>query len=366
MMRLGSFSREAVADGLAYAVTAALFLLFFGRFLGLPLFLAAIVSPSMEPAIRVGDVVVVRGGAPYAVGDVIMWCSSPFYCVVHRVVEVGSTYVITKGDANPVPDRPVASTSVVGKVIAVVPREALIAAVALVVGTQVWRKRRSLLRPSDPVSFMVYGLTAFLALSTVTLLFFPAPSVFEVGEFRVPSVTMLSATYDNGSVILRYRPVRTEFVEVISCGVGAPGIPHTQCGGGVVGGDTVVAQLPPSLLAELNERGLSRFWVSLVCSLAGNGTLRGNYTVIFGPSRLTVKVVNGSLIVRNPNPFPVPYNLTVLYTNGVGWERNVSVGYISGLGTLEVKAGGWRRVWYSLHYTFMGEVVEVSGWIRRG
>lgn len=365
-MRLGHFSREAAADVLAYAVAVALFLLFFGRFIGLPLFLAAIVSPSMEPTIRVGDVVVVQRGTPYGVGDVIMWCSSPFYCVVHRVIELGSTYVITKGDANPVPDLPISLSSVVGKVVAVIPREALLVTVVLIVGAQVWRKRHSLFRPSDPVSFMVYGLTTFLALSIVTLLFFPAPSVFEIGEFRVPSVTMLSATYVNGSAILRYRPVYTEIIEVLSCGVGAHGIPHTRCGGEVVGGDTVVISLPPSLLAELNERGLSKFWVSLVCSLAGNGTMKGNYTVIFKPLKLTVEVVNGSLVVRNPNPFGVPYNLTVFFTSGVRWERNVSIGYISGLGSLEVRADGWRRVWYSLHYTFMGEVVEVSGWVRSG
>lgn len=365
-MRSGRFSRGAVVDAAVYAVAIALFLLFFGRFFGLPFFLAAIVSPSMEPAIRVGDVVLVQRGVPYGVGDVVMWCSSPFYCVVHRVVEVGVNYVITKGDANPVPDLPVRSSSVVGKVVAIIPREAIIAAVAVILGVQLWRKRRSILRPADPVSFMVYGLIGFLALSIVTLLFFPAPSVFEVREFKEPSVSMLSTTYDNGSVVLRYRVVDTALIEILSCGVGAPGVPQTACSGDVIGPDAAVVEVPPEVLAELNEKGVSKFWVGVVASLAKNGTLKGNYTAVFSASRLAIRVTNDSLVIRNPNPFPIPYNLTIMFTNDVRWETNTTSGYLEGLSTEVVHVGDWRRVWYGLTYTLMGKEVEVSGWVRGG
>lgn len=366
MMGSRRFSRGAVVDGVVYAVGITLFLLFFGRFLGLPFFLAAIVSPSMEPAIRVGDVVAVQRGAPFGVGDVIMWCSTPFYCVVHRVVEVGQSYVVTKGDANPVPDLPVAITSVAGRVVAVVPREALLAAVLILVCAELWRRRRSLIRPSDPVSFMAYGLVSFLALAMVTLLFFPAPSVFEVGEFKVPSITMLSVTYDNGTVTLRYRPVYTGITGVPYCAIGAPGMASVRCTPAAFSGDTVLVSPPPSMLAELNERGVSRFWVSLVCSLRGNGTLKGNYSVVFSASRLLVRVTNESLIIRNPNPFPVPYNLTILYSEGGGRGENVSSGYVGPLESLVVGAGGYSSVWYRLRYTYMGGVTEVAGWVHRG
>ena len=366
-MRPGRFSRSVVVDAAAYTIAIALFLLFFGRFLGLPLFFAAIASPSMEPVIRVGDVVVVQRGAPFGVGDVVMWCSSPFYCVVHRVVEVGPTYVVTKGDANPVNDLPVSPSSVVGKVVAVIPRETFLAAVILIVGAQVWSRRHSLLRPSDPLTFMVYGLIAFLALSVVTLLFFPAPSVFEVGEFPTPSVNLISAEYSNGTVTLRYRVENTQLIDIISCSFGARGIAEVRCPEAEVWGDGVDIPVPSSFLATLNERGLNRFWVSLVSSLVRNGTLKGNYTLIFEASRLAVNVVNGFLVVRNPNPFPVPYNLTIYYTNdGLKWVRNTSTGYLGGFEELLIKAGGWGRVWYRIRYTLMGEAIEVSGWVRRG
>lgn len=321
----------------------------------------------MEPSIRVGDVVVVERGAQFGVGDVVMWCSSPFYCVVHRVIEVGPYYVVTRGDANPAPDLPVARSSVIGKVAAVIPREVFLVIILSSVAVLVWVKRRSIFAVRDPLSFMAYGLIAFLTLSVAAILFFPVPSVFESREYRIPSVSMISALYRNGSVIMKYRMVGTSVDEVLSCGAGAPGVMQVRCVDAVAEDSLVVAYLPPSLLSELNERGISKFWVAVIYSLAKNGTLKGNYTVIFDASELLVNVVNGSLIVRNPNPFPIHYNLTVMYsTDGLRWFSNVSAGALSGFDNLVIDAGGWGKVWYRLTYTLMGKAVEVAGWVRGG
>ena len=366
-MRLSRSSRKAVVDAITYSIVITLFLLFFGRFLGLPVFLAAIVSPSMEPAIKVGDIVAVQRGAPYGVGDVIMWCSSPFFCVVHRVVEVGRGYVVTKGDSNPVPDLPVPASAVVGKVVAVFPREAVVLIVSLVAIAILIKKGAVIFRPSDPMSLMVYGLIAFIGLSLATLFFFPAPSVFEVGEFRRPNVTMRSATYVNGTVVLEYNMVDTWLEGIRFCGVSAQAMHQMLCEGArIIGGNEVVVRVPPSFLERLNEEGVRGFRLRIVASLAGNGSLEGDYPIIFSASKLLISVVNGSLIIENPNPFPIPYNLTVSYFDGRRWESNVTVGRLGGFDRQVIRGTEWERVWFELDYVLMGEVVKEAGWVRGG
>jgi len=89
--------------------------------------LAVVSSWSMEPALHVGDLIVVARWGEIEVGDVIVYSDSlGRRLIVHRVVEVrtsseGVVYV-TKGDANPMPDvMPIPQQRVKGKVVLVVP-----------------------------------------------------------------------------------------------------------------------------------------------------------------------------------------------------------------------------------------------------
>lgn len=87
--------------------------------------LLIVVSGSMSPAIRTGDLVAVRSVDPatIAVGDVITFrdAAMPSMLITHRVIAItqgdhGPVFT-TKGDDNPVPDKlPVAASQLVGKV----------------------------------------------------------------------------------------------------------------------------------------------------------------------------------------------------------------------------------------------------------
>lgn len=81
---------------------------------------AVVLSGSMEPTLQVNDVIVVTAGDSYAPGDVVVYQSGSML-VVHRVLEVEEDTLITQGDANQVPDEPVALSAVKGKVVAVIP-----------------------------------------------------------------------------------------------------------------------------------------------------------------------------------------------------------------------------------------------------
>lgn len=77
-----------------------------------------VASGSMNPAIKVGDIVVVKLNSPYQKGDVITYYSEPNY-ITHRVYEVNGDNIITKGDANNTVDFKVSKENVLGKVVIV-------------------------------------------------------------------------------------------------------------------------------------------------------------------------------------------------------------------------------------------------------
>jgi len=84
--------------------------------------LAVVSSWSMEPVLHIGDMIVLRGGAP-GVGDIVVYYRGKY--VVHRVVSVrkdaGIVEVETKGDANMASDGYVKLDRVKGVVVVVVP-----------------------------------------------------------------------------------------------------------------------------------------------------------------------------------------------------------------------------------------------------
>lgn len=87
--------------------------------------LAVVSSWSMEPALHIGDLIVVSGRERPKVGDVIVYSKPTGELIVHRVIRIERTarglVYITKGDANPAPDPPVDEGRVVGKVVFTVP-----------------------------------------------------------------------------------------------------------------------------------------------------------------------------------------------------------------------------------------------------
>ncbi|MCK4473702.1 signal peptidase I [Candidatus Parcubacteria bacterium] len=85
-------------------------------------------SGSMEPAIKMGSVVVVKPADNYKIGDVITFgeVSKTKTPTTHRVHDIkvneGKPYYITKGDANNAPDqKEIAKKDIVGKVLFSIP-----------------------------------------------------------------------------------------------------------------------------------------------------------------------------------------------------------------------------------------------------
>lgn len=125
-MKKSGADRENPAGWIATSVVSVLLVWFsVGLF---PLYPSVILSGSMEPGIKKGDVVLMRKipGENAKPGDIVQYRSEKI-SILHRVLEVreknGVISFVTKGDANKATDpEPVSPQQVVGRMICVVPK----------------------------------------------------------------------------------------------------------------------------------------------------------------------------------------------------------------------------------------------------
>ena len=82
--------------------------------------MAVVLSGSMEPSLSVDDLIFVKECDQYQVDDIVVFQSGS-ELIVHRVIEIDGTTLITKGDANNVADSPVDVELVKGKLIGRIP-----------------------------------------------------------------------------------------------------------------------------------------------------------------------------------------------------------------------------------------------------
>ena len=75
-----------------------------------------VVSGSMEPTIKIGDMIVINTkGKDYKVDDIITFYDENDSFVTHRIIEINDDKIITQGDANDSKDSPIVKDKIVGK-----------------------------------------------------------------------------------------------------------------------------------------------------------------------------------------------------------------------------------------------------------
>ncbi|MEM1831536.1 MAG: signal peptidase I [Desulfurococcaceae archaeon] len=290
-----------------------LFLLTLLSRLGFPAPLGGVVvySESMEPSIRRWDLALFVGVEP-SVGDVVVYSLTPSFYVVHRYVgdhPYGSG-IITKGDANPAPDPFVVSRKMLrGVVTHVVQREVWLPLLAYAVAValiEVSRARivgaSSAMTYSTIIVFvlMVYGLTQ------------PIPQTMQV---ELPVVHLSRVELNAETCILTVSYVGA--LQITDAELYVDGVRVEAS----INATQIKATIPRELAWRIGERGWTS--VQVVAQLNHVGKLTGNYTIKVYPKPLSVAASNGSLIIKNPNGFPVAVNITFKYAYGVGerWRQ---------------------------------------------
>lgn len=80
-----------------------------------------VISDSMAPSIRKGDIIIVKIGTAIKKQDVITYKQKNDF-ITHRVLEIKDTTFITRGDSNNIGDVPIPKQDVVGKVVKIFPK----------------------------------------------------------------------------------------------------------------------------------------------------------------------------------------------------------------------------------------------------
>ena len=73
-------------------------------------------SGSMEPYLKINDVVIIKKSNDYKVNDIITYKNDNDY-ITHRIISINNSEIITKGDANNIEDKPITKNQIVGKLV---------------------------------------------------------------------------------------------------------------------------------------------------------------------------------------------------------------------------------------------------------
>ena len=78
-----------------------------------------VVTGSMEPVIKIDDIVIVKITKDVKEDDIITYKADDNF-ITHRIIKINNDSIITKGDANNTEDTPISEDAIVGKVVYII------------------------------------------------------------------------------------------------------------------------------------------------------------------------------------------------------------------------------------------------------
>ncbi len=358
---------------IAYLAILTVVVLGLGRVLELPVFLSLVASSSMTPTLQALDMVVAVK-RNYSIGDIVVWCSTPMYCVIHRVVEAGGNRVVTMGDANPAPDPPVNPGLVKGVVVLTIPRliwiPLLLLPPAIYAALKIYRKNYGG-KPSAPRSFSglaaAYTIVVFYAVFSSLLAFMSPLNPILFAELSIPSVEVVGVGFDcsEGLIVIAYSPRYLEIESIDGCRLLAANT-SINCSTRILD-SSVLVEVPSELLRWMNLEGVGKAMVWLNVSLSRNASLSTYlYPVHIVPLHPVVSVTEGVASIYNPNPFCFDANITIFWANDVGpWSTSKYLTCVEPKGSLEIDLRAYRYAYVRIEYVVSGRTLVVQREVMR-
>jgi signal peptidase I len=264
----------------------------------------------MYPVIKKGDMII-YANLPIRKGDIILYCKNPSFCVSHRVIDVKNNVVITKGDNNPSPDPPVPLKEVKGKVVGIIP-------------VYIWIPLLAVVLAPDFVSYIKkrehYVVVTSITAVVFILLFFFIPSTYSTPpRVEYPVVYLSRAVFDSNTcnIILSFTGgLHTNIVS------GRYYINGEQVRSITIFNDTVILTPPLSIISRgFEEKGY--IIVNGITTFESGTVVNGTYKVLITGKPIDVKLVNETLIISNPNCFPI--NVTIYMKGNITTHKTMTI-----------------------------------------
>lgn len=265
---------------------------------------AVVYSNSMYPVLKPLDIIL-YANTGYERGDIVVYCLSPFLCVSHRVVsreiQMGQEIVLTKGDNSDSVDPPVSPSDIRGKVVAVIPREAVVPLLVLSVASVFYMYRRTLV--GYVFSILLATMIVFTLVFQNTLVFTTSvvkTPVFELERVVFNTTACSVDVFYRGNVYFSslYVHVKGEPVESLNYSNGR-----------------LIVFVNKTLLSELFEReGVLN--ISVTGVLNNYFSFRGSYVVNIHGADPVVEKKALSIVITNPNCFPIRIYVSEFLSDG--------------------------------------------------
>ena len=276
---------------------ALLVLTYLSRFTSASILGVSVVySTSMLPALSPGDLVL-YANVGYGAGDIVVYCTTPSFCVVHRVVQVGNSTIVAKGDNNPAPDPPVSIDKVKGKVVLALPHYIWVPLAGAFLAPSIVHYVRS---RQHYVIVLLATVVLFLALVFLSnnQAYLPLPKIY------YPHVYLSKSDVCGCSIVVEYTSDIP--MEITSWRLVVDGVDVSERA--VADGTRVLVDAPDLVSLAYQERGF--LIVQANVTFNTTTTLSGVYKIIITGAPLRFWA-NGSsvVVIENRNCFPV--NVTV-------------------------------------------------------
>ena len=318
------------------------------RFVPIPFGLFTAASGSMEPSIRPLDLAIVFG-KDYKVGDVVVWCSSTFYCVLHRIVYISENYIITKGDANPVSDPPISKDLIRGRVVLVIPREIWTLLTSFFIGILIFYYRRRvyetvIVSVASVAPIIIYSLIVGVMIALFTQQY----------SIQIVHPEIHLSRYDiydvNGSCVVNisYYEVGIKILSVRKIYIFNRSINSFNYT------NNSISFILPKDLALYHASTGSRVNVYVEADLSRKGFLKGFYQIPISLRKPLIKIINESLYIENPNCYPLEFNITWMFSvAGEPWRFESST-YVLEKGSLMLNPPQAKFVYVEVRYRWLG------------
>ena len=341
-----------------------------GRVVSLPVFLFIVSGKSMLPTLHPGDVVIAIRG-PFSKGDIVVWCSTPIYCVAHRVQKLSNGFVVTKGDANPLEDPPIPISMVMYKVIGKIPNYLWLTPLLSLLIYLSYKRIHALfmLRPrmtkkeEKVLRLTTTVVTIFVLFNVLALLLTPLPAGSVKYYIPKPNVELKTITPTEYGVLMDYNIRFTRIVNVNKCAVYVLDKTY-YCTYWTIRNNTLNLHIPEEAYQYAYLKGANRLSIMVNVSLE-NGWFTGNYTIPLTWRKLEISLNRTLIEVSNLNPIPFNVSVRILYINysSTGKPKLVMV---QNLGSIIIKPySTWSYAvteksayaYIELEYVFRGEKV---------